>query len=242
MLRDVAKWGIRITRPAWTQLNELALNIRTEPRQSSRGTHPDVARPWWRGEFSPAAKHDDNNGYAVPDYWYIRKIVKILGLTRADTFYDIGAGMGRVLCLAARRPVRKCVGIELSETLCRVARMNAQRLRGRKSSVEVVCGDAATADLSGGTIYFLFNPFGPDTMRDFLSNLSLSLEREPRSVTIIYYNCVHRDLLDSCSWLEPLNEFGTLCGLRVALWRGRYADRSARAADRHSPILLDVCT
>ncbi|HUY14104.1 MAG TPA: class I SAM-dependent methyltransferase [Terriglobia bacterium] len=242
MLRAIARWGIRITRPAWTRLNELALNIQTEPCHSSRDTHPDGGRPWWRGEFSREAKHDDNNAYAVPDYWYIRKIVKILGLTPADTFYDIGAGMGRVLCLAARRRVRKCVGIELSETLCRIARMNAQRLRGRKCSVQVVCGDAATADLSAGTIYFMFNPFGPDTMRDFLSNLNLSLEREPRNVRVVYYNCVHRSLLDSCGWLEPFHEFRTSSGLSVAFWRSCRVDRPAGTAERASPTLSRSCS
>ena len=30
----------------------------------------------------------------------------------ADTVIDIGCGMGRALCLFARRNVRKCIGIE----------------------------------------------------------------------------------------------------------------------------------
>jgi hypothetical protein len=45
------------------------------------------------------------------------------------------------------------------------------KLRGRKAPIEIVCGDASTADLGEGMIYFMFNPFGADTMGDTLENI-----------------------------------------------------------------------
>jgi precorrin-6B methylase 2 len=86
-------------------------------------------------------------------------------------FYDIGSGMGRIVCAAARKRLRKCTGVEMSEPLCQIARCNAMKLRGRKAPIEIVCGDAPTADLGEGTIYFMFDPFGADTIRDTLENI-----------------------------------------------------------------------
>lgn len=217
--RALARTGLNAVRGPWTQLNELALNIKTVPARGAVKPSPGSARPWWRGELSDRAKHDDNAAYAAPDYWYIRKIIRSLALASEDVFYDVGSGMGRILCIAARNRVRKCVGIELFQDFCAVAQKNAQRLRGRRAPVELLCEDAARACLSGGTIYYLFNPFGSDTMRDFLANLKLSLESEPRTVVIVYHNCVHRSILDSCNWLAPVREFRTLSGLCVAFWR-----------------------
>jgi hypothetical protein len=58
-------------------------------------------------------------------------------------------------------------------------------------------------------------------MRDFLANLELSLEKEPRKVVIAYYNCLHRSILDSCSLLDYFYGFKTLTGLDIGFWRTR---------------------
>jgi SAM-dependent methyltransferase len=200
-------------------LNEVILNIRTMPPSTAAGTPSDPVRPTWRGPFSRTAKHEDNLGYASPDYWFIRAIAGRLKLGRQDVFYDIGCGMGRILCVVARRRIRKCVGIELLEPLCQKARRNALRLRGRKAPIEIICADAATADLSEGTVYYLFNPFGKDTLRDFLANLETSISRDPRKVTLVYYNSVHESILKASGWLNKSDEFSTLSGLRVTFWK-----------------------
>ena len=184
--------------------------------------HPESSRPiaqWWRGDFNPDARHGDNFAYASPDYWYVRKLVRVLQPTSEDVVYDLGCGKGRILCIVARRPVQKCVGIELLEPLCEVARMNARRLRGRRARVDIVRGDCATADLSDGTIYCMFNPFGRRTMEDTLANIRTSLARNPRSISIVYYNAVYEDLLERCGWLERYHQFSTRSGLRVTFWR-----------------------
>ncbi len=140
-----------------------------------------------------------------------------------DVFYDIGSGMGRVLCVAARGRVGKVVGIELDGSLCAIARRNADRMSGRKAMIDVRCEDASSADLSDGTIYYLHNPFGPETMRDVLGSIHRSLEARPRPVRIVYHNSVHEDLLRDCEWLELSGVFETLRGQRVTFWRASAA-------------------
>ena len=223
--------AVNFVRPLWTTLNDLVLNIRTMPPSASDAS-PGPGRPKWRGPFSRNAKHDDNFGYASPNYWYIRAIVRRLKLGRNDVFYDIGCGMGRILCVVARHPIRKCVGIELLESLCVIARRNAHRLRGRETPIEIVGADAARADLSEGTVYCLFNPFGAETLHDFLANLELSVLHDPRRVRLVYYNSLHESVLKESGWLNMQDEFKTLSGLHVTFWEScagiRAQEREAR--------------
>jgi SAM-dependent methyltransferase len=220
-IRRTALSVFNTLRPAWTKCNELVLNINTvldaDVQESLRGeTH-------WRGKKSDRAKHDDNRGYASLDYWYIWKIARVVRPGPGDTVYDLGCGLGRILCVMARRAVRRCVGVELVESLCKLARDNARRLRGRRTEIEILCEDCAKADLGNGTIYVMFNPFGPETLRDVLENIGGSLSNHPRSVQIVYYNAVHEDLMKSAGWLEPFHAFHTASGLRVSFWRSRQA-------------------
>lgn len=209
----------------WIKCNEFVLNIETEP---PRGPAPssDSTRHWWEGDFSAKAAHNDNYNYACPDYWYVRKIVRLASPRPADVVYDLGSGMGRIVCDFARKRVRKCVGVELFGPLCEIARKNADRLRGRKSRIEIICDDAAKADLSDGTIYFMFNPFGPATMRDVIGNIQRSLSRNPRPITICYYNAMHEPVLEDGGWLEMYYHFHTAGGLRVSFWRNRHVEEA----------------
>jgi precorrin-6B methylase 2 len=167
------------------------------------------------------SKHADSCIYLAPDYWCVYRVARILRLKADDVFFDLGSGMGRILCVLARRNIRKCVGIELYEELCDMARSNALWLRGRKVPIEVRCGDAAVADLNEGTIYFMYNPFGADTLRDVLENIRKSLLSFPRSIRIVYYNSVHESVFRTCEWLERSEAFHTFTGRTVTFWKNR---------------------
>jgi cyclopropane fatty-acyl-phospholipid synthase-like methyltransferase len=224
---------------AWAQLNDILLNIDTGTVPNHQPASNQASRPWWFGTYSDRARHNDNYQYASPDFWYIRKVVQLLALCPQDVVYDLGAGKGRFVCCAARAPVRKCVGVELVESLCEVARKNASSLRGRKAPIEIVRGDAAGADLSDGTVYFMFNPFGPETMRDTLSNIRSSLVNNPRQITIVYYNPQHESMFAMCPWLDKYHEFRTHGGLRVTFWKNPSVFTAL--VDRTSKSIASTC-
>ena len=209
-----------LARVAWTKCNDLLLNIRTEgskeqiPRPSDK-THPGWG---WLGPVVEGCKYNDNYMYASLDYWYMRTVVRNLELGPHDVVYDLGAGKGRFVCLAACRKVRKCVGIELIKPLCEIAIRNASRLRGKQSEIQILCEDASVADLSDGTVYCMFNPFGPDTLRDTLENIRVSLSMKPRSIRVLYFNPAHRPVLESCGWLECYREVTTHQGFEITYW------------------------
>ena len=210
---------LSVVKQAWTKWNEVMLNIDTRSIPRMHNGSADSPRPWYRSPASDKAEHDDAHSTASPDYWYVRKVFRIVKPRPTDVIYDVGSGTGRIVCVVSRRRLRKCVGVELFEPLCDVARKNASQLRGKKSPIEIICDDAARANMSDGTIYFLFNPFGPGTMRDFIRNVYTSLSSNPRAITIIYYNAVYESILEAEGWLERYRHFHTARGLSVSFWR-----------------------
>jgi precorrin-6B methylase 2 len=213
----------RFVQPLWATCNDVALNIQTTPAVERLASIQ--AAPKLEGrEGGVRPRHNDSAEYEVPDYLYLRRVVRTLKPGPQDVIFDLGCGKGRFLCLMARRRVRKCVGVELVPHLCEAARGNAARLRGRRAPIEIRCADAAAADPSEGTIYYMFNPFGPATMDEVLANIRGTLSRNPRNITIVYYNSVHEEMFEASGWLEKYHGFRVQSGMAVTFWRNRQGD------------------
>ena len=211
---------VRLVQPLWTLCNEMALRICTTPPAAQPSAIESATEPAGLQAALPP-KHNDSGQYEVPDYWYMRKVRRILRAGPEDVIFDLGCGMGRFVCVMARTKVRKCVGVELYPRLCEAAQGNAGRLRGRRAPIEILCSDAAAADLSGGTIYYMYNPFGPATMGDVLANIRATLSGNPRNIAIVYYNSIHEQLFQASGWLEKYHAFRVQSGMPVTFWRNR---------------------
>lgn len=205
----VALLCIGLVKPILMWSEEIILNIRTRV--------PAHSAP----EPSDRLLFRDNAEYASINYWHMRKMLRVVKPGRDDVVFDLGSGAGRLVCLVARRHVKKCVGVEMSEEYCRIARQNALRLRSRKAPIEIICQDAAQTDLSTGTIYYLFNPFGAETLAAVISNIRASLHDRPRRVQLIYVNPVHEEVLRACGWLNKFHEFDAMMGWRVSFWQNQ---------------------
>ena len=144
--------------------------------------------------------HPDAGHYAAMSYRSIFATLAALRLGRDDVFVDIGCGKGRVLCCAARTPMRKVVGVDLSAELCEDARCNAARARGLKTPIEVHCALADDFDYSEGTVFFLFSPFGAETMRRVLAKIHA--DRGSGDVRIAYANPAYPEPFAEQAWLE----------------------------------------
>lgn len=201
---------INVVMRMWEKTNDFYLGIKT----SADANHKLSFK-----KASEHSKHKDGVYYQGADYRNIRRVIRILNPARNDFVYDIGSGMGRVVCIFARRPLRSVVGIELDPFLCEIARTNAVRLRGKRSPIDIRCEDAAVADLSDGTIYFLYNPFAIETMRDMLDNIEHSMAKKPRKIRIVYYTTVlEEEYLKRSCW-HRYHELGTLTRRRITFWR-----------------------
>jgi SAM-dependent methyltransferase len=151
-------------------------------------------------ELSPS--FSDSEPYHTLPYWLVRRTFKPLTVDTSDVMYDIGCGLGRWVCWYATKPIQKSVGIELREEFVEIAERNARTLNGRIAPIEILAKDAAAVDYSEGTIFFLYNPFGAQTLSAVLARIQESLATRPRQVRIAYINPVHEDVLQDCGWLR----------------------------------------
>ena len=133
------------------------------------------------------------------NYSTIWSILDHLALGPSDVFVDIGSGKGRVLCCAARYPVDRVVGVDLSERLCEAARENAQRMRGRRAPISVRASTADELDYSAATVLFLFDPFGAPTLATVLEKIGREAAGDVR---VAYANPTHDNVFQRQTWLE----------------------------------------
>ncbi|HWT05849.1 MAG TPA: class I SAM-dependent methyltransferase, partial [Xanthomonadales bacterium] len=126
------------------------------------------------------------------------------------TFVDLGAGMGRVVLLAARRPFRAVIGVEISPALVEIARENLTTVRDPQRvapDVRVVGADAASyAFPRGDLVIFLYNPFRAPILGDVLRNLRTSAQE--REVVLLYHTPVERGVVDATETFELVADLG----------------------------------
>lgn len=146
-------------------------------------------------DYLPSTHLGDGYPYVPADYTALWRYMRPIRLSRSDVVVDIGCGMGRVLCMFARRPISKCVGVECDAELAAIARQNATTLRGPHAPIEVRIGDAAEIDYSDGTVFWMFNPFGKRTLLCVLELMEQSLRVSPRPIQIVYVRPEHEDVL-----------------------------------------------
>lgn len=94
-----------------------------------------------------------------------------------DVLVDLGSGLGHVPMLAALCTGARAVGVEWQPAYVACAR-RAVRALGL-DGVRFVAGDARDADLSGGTLFFLYTPFGGAVLRQVLEALRVQAARRP---------------------------------------------------------------
>jgi len=125
------------------------------------------------------------------------RLLHCLDLDRSDVLVDVGCGCGRVVCGAARRRVRRVIGIEIDPELARLAEANLRRLRGKQCPAEVAEVDATAYSLpEDATIVFLYNPFRGAVLDAVLDRIIASYDRSVRRLRLVYANPVEADRLE----------------------------------------------
>jgi SAM-dependent methyltransferase len=121
-------------------------------------------------------------------------------------FLDLGCGKGRPLLVATEFRFAAIIGVELSPTLSRIARRNADvfsRVHPDRTPIAVVLGDALAHELPAEKlVIFLYNPFHSPLIAQLLRRIESSLEAISRELYIVYYNPVWADVFDASPALE----------------------------------------
>lgn len=85
----------------------------------------------------------------------IRKALQLAGLQPGETFYDLGAGDGRALLIAAQEFGAQAVGIEAGPAQYLWGWLKCQ-LSGSRHRVRLRCGDFYRADVSPAQVVFVY--------------------------------------------------------------------------------------
>lgn len=125
-------------------------------------------------------------------------------------FVDIGSGKGRALLMASRFPFKEIVGVELSDSLHRIASNNIQIYcdeSQRCHRIQSVCKNAIGYEIPREhLVLYLFNPFDEQIMRAVLSNIEKSFDRNPNNLYILYLKPLYRHLFDQSKFLRIIKE------------------------------------
>lgn len=145
--------------------------------------------------------------YATISYRCIQSLLDLLDLSHEDRFVDVGCGKGRVVCLAARRRLSQVIGVEYSTALASEAKRNCERMRGRKSPVQIYCMPAEDFDYSDSSVLYFFNPFEASLLDSVLQKARADRRNGPLRMAFVMESPAQRDVFARHSWLSCYNRF-----------------------------------
>ena len=100
---------------------------------------------------------------------HIFALIAAGAISESDVLVDLGSGLGHVPLLVSICTRARSIGVELEPAYVASARRCAQRLN--LSRVTFHEDDARNADLSGGTVFYLYTPFSGSILRAVMNSL-----------------------------------------------------------------------
>lgn len=143
-------------------------------------------------------------GYTPSNWLTVRRIQQTVPFSPDDVFADFGSGKGKMVYLAARYPLKKIIGIEISTQLNDIAIKNIATHRHALAcpDIDLLNMDVREFDIPNDlTIAYFFNPFVDEIFLQVIDNIHRSFLHTPRRIWIVYKNPIMRHHLDSCDWL-----------------------------------------
>ncbi len=143
--------------------------------------------------------------YMPVSFNLLEEIFEQIPVTKRNHFLDIGSGKGRALCVAAHHGFRKLTGLDFSRNLCNIAKENLEKTRISIPSVNftIIHNDAFYYEIPGDVdCIFMFNPFDEIIMSGVVNNIFESLQNNPRKISIIYVNPLHKEQFLKAGYTE----------------------------------------
>jgi 16S rRNA G966 N2-methylase RsmD len=108
------------------------------------------------------------------------------------SFVDYGAGRGRVVMLAAKRPYAQVVGVEFAQELAEQAEKNIRSMKAKDveaKHVSIAQADATSFQVPDTPLVaYFYAPFSKSVMVEVLSQISADFARNPRPVVLAFLN------------------------------------------------------
>jgi hypothetical protein len=117
----------------------------------------------------PALPSFEMKAYQPTPARHVFDLLEVCRLSDRDTFVDLGSGLGHVPLLISIMTGVRTFGVEVQANLAASAQRAAQQLGLR--GVHFLAEDARTADLSSGSVFYLFSPFSGLILENVLERL-----------------------------------------------------------------------
>ena len=168
-----------------------------------------------RTDLNESIYKDGRHTMVHTDYHVLRDIFARVPVAANDVLVDVGCGEGRVinfwLSQGWKNPI---IGLEVVEAVADQARKRYRKYE----NVSIVTGDALANLPGNGTLFFLYNPFGDETVALFEKAI------RPLNARIVYHQNNYMEPFDSDFWrIEPLHCRGTVYEFQAALITKRAA-------------------
>ena len=174
----------------------------------------DVFCEWRMGISTVGIKrntlHKDAVSYEPVPYTVIFPVLAALGVSSENTFADIGCGKGRVVCAAMTLNFAEVIGVEIDEELAQIAQANVKKMQSKnavKNAGSIDNVSATARRYENIDRFFLYNPFGAETVEAFLTIVAQEQKKNPAKIKIAYVNPVHFDVFKKFDWLRLENEW-----------------------------------
>ncbi len=93
--------------------------------------------------------------FVASPYPVVRHMLELAQLKQCETFFDLGAGDGRTIIMAAKDFGARAVGIELREDLAGKASTSVREL-GLQDRITIIQSDMFAVDLRAADVVFLY--------------------------------------------------------------------------------------
>jgi hypothetical protein len=128
---------------------------------------------------------------------HILQLITASALVEDDVVVDLGSGLGHVPLLVSVMTGARSVGIEVQAAYVASAQECAHSLNLNR--VRFIAQDARAADLSSGTVFYLYSPFNGSILAEVLSKLRMESTR--RSIKICTLGPCTR-MVANARWLK----------------------------------------
>jgi hypothetical protein len=108
---------------------------------------------------------------------HILKLIEGAKIMKKDVFVDLGSGLGHVPLLVSMITGARSFGIEMQAAYVMSAQECAESLK--LDGIKFAAQDARDADLSTGTVFYLFSPFKGTILNEVLGKLQRACRHRP---------------------------------------------------------------
>jgi SAM-dependent methyltransferase len=182
--------------------------------------------------------HSNSGG---PD---LERLLDSLSISPSDSALDLGCGKGGAMLTLARYPFARVDGVEISPGLASIAQKNLRRLG--IVNARVFCSDAAGFhDLDRYSYFYMYNPFPEQVMESVMDNITSSLSRQRRAVTLIYKNAVFAHVVNRAGFQKIAEteqrhrDYPAFCVYRIDGAKQDLIPHTSAVKAANAPVLLE---